>query len=187
MEKLSVSNIIFGCLLILLIIPKTRTFIQVNMQKLLSRVNSTSVISVEDQKVISEYTGQLKAINGKEDLDFNDLKGKVVFINFWATWCPPCIAEMQSLQELYDSYGNDVVFLFVTHDSSVKTNTFLEKNKYNMPCYSVKSALPKEFEHRTIPTTFIVNKQGNIVVEEKGAANWNSTKTHEIINQLLKE
>ena len=76
MEKLSISNIIFGCLLILLIIPKTRTFIQVNVQKLLSRVNSASVISIEDQKVITEYTGQLKAINGDQDIDFNDLKKK---------------------------------------------------------------------------------------------------------------
>lgn len=187
MKKLSTSNIIFGCLLVLLIIPKTRTLIQVNMQKVMGMISSTKVIATSEQKVITQYTGQLKSINGNENINFSDLKGKVVFVNFWATWCPPCIAEMQSLQELYDIYQDEVVFLFITNDNSEKTNAFLGKHNYTIPCYNQKTALPKEFEHRTIPTTFIVNKKGNIVVKENGAVNWNSEQVHGIVNQLLKE
>lgn len=187
MKKISTSNIIFGCLLVLLIIPKTRTLIQVNMQKVMGMMSSTKVIAASEQKVITQYTGQLKSINGNENVNFSNLKGKIVFINFWATWCPPCIAEMQSLQELYNIYQNDVVFLFVTNEDSEKTNAFLRKHNYTVPCFNPKTALPKEFEHTTIPTTFIVNKQGKIVVKKNGTVNWNSEQVHGIVNQLLKE
>lgn len=187
MGKLKLNNIVFGTFLILLIIPKTRTFIQVNMHKMLAKISSTKTIDANEQKTITEYTGKLNAINTSENIDFSDLKGKVVFINFWATWCPPCIAEMQSLQDLYNKYEDEVVFLFVTNDSAVKTNAFLQKHNYTLPSYTIKTALPNAFEHSTIPTTYIVNKKGNIVVEKKGAVNWNSEQVYETIDLLLKE
>ena len=187
MKKLKPSNLIFGIVLILVIIPKTRTFIQVNMHRVWAKISSVNVIDAEEQKTIIEYSGKLNAINTSENIDFRSLKGKVVFVNFWATWCPPCIAEMQSLQDLYNTYTNEVVFLFVTNDSSEKTNAFLQKHNYTIPCYHIGKALPRAFEHSVIPSTFIVNKQGNIVIEKDGAVNWNSEQVHEVINQLLKE
>ena len=94
---------------------------------------------------------------------------------------------MQSLQDLYNKYEDEVVFLFVTNDSAVKTNAFLQKHNYTLPSYTIKTALPNAFEHSTIPTTYIVNKKGNIVVEKKGAVNWNSEQVYETIDLLLKE
>lgn len=186
MEKLNISNLVFGVLLLLLTIPKTRAIIQVNLHTMFSKMSSAKVIAAEDQKTITIYTGQLQAINTGKNIDFADLKGKVVFVNFWATWCPPCIAEMPSLQELYKAYGNEVVFLFVTNDSAEKINSFLHKNEYTFPCYNIKTVLPNEFRHSEIPSTYIVNKQGNIVVQKIGATNWNSKNMHKTINELLK-
>lgn len=185
-SMLSPSNIVFGVLLILLVIPKTRSFIQVSIHTLLGKINTIKVVLAEEQKTII-YTGQLSGINTNSNIDFIDLKGKVIFINFWATWCPPCIAEMQSLQDLYSEYQDEVIFLFVTNDASEKTNVFLRKHNYTMPCYNPKTTLPLAFGHSAIPTTYVVNKQGKIVIEKEGAINWNKGQVHNIINQLLKE
>lgn len=72
-----------------------------------------------------------------QQIDAANLKGKVVFINFWATWCPPCIAEMPSIDKLYQRFrGNDqIVFLMVDVDNQiVKSEAFMVKKNWASPC-----------------------------------------------------
>ena len=181
------SNIVFGVLIVLMLVPKTKSFIQENIHKVIGKINPPSVIAVSEQETIGEYQGQLRGLNNSNVIDFEDLKDKVVFVNFWATWCPPCVAEMGSLQELYTKYGNDVVFLFVTNDTADVTNEFLKDHNYTMPCYTKTSDLPDILSHRSIPNTFIINKEGNIVLHKVGGADWNSKKIQLIIKDLIKE
>jgi len=170
-----------------MIIPRTRSFIQQNLHKAIGIINPPTVIDSNKQKTIESFKGQLKAINKDQNIDFKDLQGKIILVNFWATWCPPCVSEMPSMQKLYNSYKDDVVFLFITNDSAKTTNDFLEENDYSMPCYNLSASLPEELSHDSYPTTFLINKKGNIVVNKTGGADWNGKHIKTIINQLVKE
>jgi len=184
MKKLNKSNLFFGIFIILLLIPTSRNFIQVNLQRLVAKITPPSTIEAEKQKTLSSYNIQFKGIN-TPNLNLDNTKGKIIFINFWATWCPPCIAEMPDLQTLYDAYNKDIIFAFVTNDNQRKINTFLTKEKLTLPIYKHLSKIPKELDYNSLPTTFIIDKKGKIILHEIGAANWNSDKFHEKLNSLI--
>lgn len=187
MFKINPSDVFLGIIVMLMIIPRTRSFIQQNLHKAIGKINPPTAIEKNEQKTIELFEGQLKAINTNRDINFENLQGKVIFINFWATWCPPCVAEMASLQKLYDSHKGKAVFLFITSDSANTTNAFLRKNNYTMPCYNLESSLPKELSHKSYPTTYIIDTKGKIVINKTGGADWNTKQIKTIINQLVKE
>jgi thiol-disulfide isomerase/thioredoxin len=77
-----------------------------------------------------------------ELLTTESLKGKIVFINFWASWCPPCLAEMPSIQKLFDHYRNDSRIVFIMADADnkvVESTSFLRKRSIELPVYSTHS------------------------------------------------
>jgi len=92
LSKSKRNNIFFLVVIALLIIPQTRKPIQVVLHKGLA-LFGPSIESERNRKLITYQDWQLEDIGGNT-INFKDLKGKVVFLNFWATWCPPCIAEM---------------------------------------------------------------------------------------------
>jgi len=149
---------------------------------------SPSIVESNEQDKLSTYNWNLQP-EEKTDLDYNLLyeKDKVVIINIWATWCPPCVAEMPSFQLLYDDYKEKVAFVFVANDEREKVKNFLLKKGYSFPVYYQKTKAPKQLETSSIPVTFIIDKKGNIVVKETGAANWNSDKTRTLLDSLLAE
>ncbi|HUI32579.1 MAG TPA: TlpA disulfide reductase family protein [Dysgonamonadaceae bacterium] len=123
--------------------------------------------------------------NGKT-IALNDLKGKVVFINFWATWCPPCIAEMPSINELKAKFnGNEnIVFLMVDVDGKhKKAQAFMDKRKFDLPVYVPHSEIPKEYLGGAIPTTIILDKKGAIAARIEGGRDYSAP---EILNGLKK-
>ena len=120
----------------------------------------------------------------------NDLKGKVVFINFWATWCPPCIEEMPSINELKTKFaGNeDIVFLMVDVDGKYKkAQTFMNKRKFNLPVYVPHSEIPKEFLGGAIPTTVILDKKGAIAIRLEGGRDYSAPEMRRGLQQLIAE
>jgi thiol-disulfide isomerase/thioredoxin len=183
MNKLNLKNILFVVILVLLIIPQTRKPIQVMLHKGLA-LFSPSVEAEADSKVVHYASWQLQDVTGNA-IDFKDLKGKVVLINFWATWCPPCIAEMPNLQKLHDAYKDKVVFLFVSNEKKEKIEAFLSENKYSFNVFTPLEN-PSEFEVSSIPRTLLINKEGKIIIDKEGAANWNSETVRETLDDLLK-
>ena len=112
------------------------------------------------------------------------LKGKVVFINFWASWCPPCRAEMPDLQDLYLKLKDDkrFVFLFINEDEDPsKATSYLEKNRLMIPLLFVSGDVPNELFKGTLPTTVVLDKEGKIVLMHEGMARYNSA---DFLNQL---
>ncbi len=185
LSKSQKSNLVFLLVIAILIIPQTRKPIQVFLNKGLALI-SPSIEKKENQSTLKSYDWKLKDEDGHV-FDFQITKGKVVFINFWATWCPPCIAEMPSLQNLYSDYHDKVIFLFVTTDYYSEINTFLDKNKYNLKVYRPLSSGSNLFDISSIPRTFLIDKNGKIIIDESGAANWNSDKVRAVIDGLLNE
>ncbi|MFP4088780.1 MAG: TlpA family protein disulfide reductase [Cyclobacteriaceae bacterium] len=121
-------------------------------------------------------------------LEGEDLKGKTVFINFWASWCPPCVAEMPSIESLYNDVSQqnkDVVFLMISQDEDHKKATnFMKRKNFQMPLYFPISSFPAEFSHQSIPTTLVISPEGKVVYKKEGMANYDSQSFREFLLNL---
>ena len=181
--KIKKSNLVFLIALALLIIPQTRQPIQVLLHKGLALMKPVN-FNNEKLTKLDNYNWSLKDENNTI-YNFEEAKGKVVFINFWATWCPPCIAEMPSIQKLYEDYNNRVQFIFVTNDYFSEINPFLKKNNYSFKVFRPQEAYPDFFNISSIPRTYLIDKEGHVVIDEIGAVNWNSDAVRNKIDNLL--
>lgn len=182
--KKRIFNIAFYVLIVAIIFTPLGFKVKVFTNQIFS--GNPNTLKQEEQIVLQNYNW--KFVDAKENsFNFNDYQGKVVFINFWATWCPPCVAEMPSLQKLYTDYKNDVEFIFLASDKVKNVNTYLKENNFSFNVYYSNYKLPQELKHTVIPTTFVLNKSGKIIVKETGAKNWNSEKTRKLLDKLLKE
>ncbi|WP_225035709.1 TlpA family protein disulfide reductase [Winogradskyella sp. SM1960] len=118
-------------------------------------------------------------------VSLEDLKGKVIFMNFWATWCPPCVAEMPSINKLHNEMGDDVAFVMLSFDKDFKKAKAFNKRKgYDFPTYKLASNLPEMFESTALPTTFVIDAKGNLALTHKGMADYNTSKFKEFLNSL---
>ena len=180
------KNILFFGFLIFMFTPAgmpVRSLLIKGVSYITSRVENLE-IDKEDRMTLQDWDWKLMKDSG-EEVSLADYKGQVIIINNWATWCPPCVAEMPSLQKLYDTYKDKAVFLFVAHDKPEKVKLFLEKRKMHIPVYYPLENPPSQLSANSIPTTFIINKQGEIVVKKTGAADWNSGQIHKILDKYI--
>lgn len=173
------SNILFAILILLLLIPQTGKPIRVFVSRLVAF--SPSVESVEDRALLIDYNWTLYDLNDQET-NLKDFKGQKILINLWATWCPTCVAEMPSMQALYNDYKDKAEFLFVTLDDDKTLQKFLTKGNYSIPIYKPISNPPKQLRSSSVPTTFLINEEGAVLIKKVGAANWNSEKVRALLD-----
>jgi thiol-disulfide isomerase/thioredoxin len=117
----------------------------------------------------------------------DSLIGKIVFINFWATWCPPCRAEMPSLQSLYNKlrHDPDFVFLFVSEDESFEDAiSYFRQRKFDMPLVRSTGEVPQALYTGTLPTTIILGRSGEVIYKHEGMANYNTSRFIEELTAL---
>jgi thiol-disulfide isomerase/thioredoxin len=123
------------------------------------------------------------------DLDGNsiaikDFKGKRVLLNFWATWCTPCLKEMPSMEIAQELLKNEnYVFLFATTDNLEKINQFKKNNRYPFQFLQFKSTLDK-LKIYALPATFIYDTKGNQVKRIDGATEWDSKETLTLLRTI---
>jgi len=113
-----------------------------------------------------------------------------VFINFWASWCPPCRAEFPSIQKFYDQYkeNKDLVFITVNLDEEVDAGKiYLEKEQFSVPFLVPNGNIPNEYFSGSLPTTVVLDKAGKIRMHHAGMADYSKDSFYEEINQLLNE
>ena len=142
---------------------------------------------IKKEKTRAAYDFTLNQLDG-DTLNFEDLKGKVVFVNFWATWCAPCIAEMPSIDNLYEIYQDnpDVVFVMINTESKEdKVRKFMKKKKFKFPIYFPNASLiPRVYESKSIPTTFVIDKDGYIAYKKIGMASYDADNFVKFIARL---
>jgi thiol-disulfide isomerase/thioredoxin len=141
-------------------------------------------IEKEDQVYLNDFNWQLQDRKGQE-VNLKTFKGQVIVVNLWATWCPPCVAEMPSFQKLYNDYGDKVIFLFIANDDPDKVDRFLAKNGYELPVFFQTSSAPEAMSSNALPTTYIINSKGSIVASKVGAADWNSNRVRSLLDDQL--
>ncbi|MDT0691550.1 TlpA disulfide reductase family protein [Salegentibacter sp. F188] len=176
-------NIILIVIILALLIPQIRKPLQIFANKAFAF--SPSVTDEEDREQIASYDWVLEK-NNKERVDFSEYKDEVIIVNYWATWCPPCIAEMPSFQQLYDDYGDKVAFFFISGEDHETTTNFLKRKRYSFPSYRMLTTDPKPLDGFTLPTTYLIDKEGNIIIKKVGAADWNSASMRNTLDELLK-
>jgi len=177
--KKSLSNLLFIIAIGLLLYPPTREW---GMRQI---AFAPSVKNIDTAEKISSYNWELKGLN-TENINFSEFEDKVIFVNFWATWCPPCRAELPMIQKLYNEYNEKVAFVFVTNENWNTVSAFFDKNGYDLPVYNSLSTPPQKFtETNSIPASYLIGKNGAILISEVGAADWNSTKVHKLLDELI--
>lgn len=137
------------------------------------------------QKVAVNYDWTIKTLDGQE-VNMTEVKGKVVVLNFWATWCPPCVAEMPSIQRLYDTLKDEgIEFVCVSEEEQETVQKFVQEKGYTFPIYTMETERPEDFKGRGIPTTFILSKDGKIAFRHLGSAKWDDQTCIDFIKTLL--
>jgi len=179
-----ISDLVFILLIIGLLIPASRK----EISAFVSGLTAMSPGTLDEDKQLSVSNASLNWSVANQDgavFSLSDFQDKPIFLNFWATWCPPCIAEMPDIQDLYDNYGDRVAFLLVTDESPEKVNAFMQKKGFNMPVYYHQSGVSQEFATQSIPTTFVISPEQKIVIRKTGAAKWNSKKMHQLLDEMM--
>lgn len=145
-------------------------------------------------KMISEPATNfvLQNLEG-EEISLESLKGKVVVLDFWATWCPPCKASFPMMQKAQERFKEDenVVFYFVNtrekgEDKVAKAKSFLEKKGYDFKVlFDLDQAVYKSYKMRGIPTKFVIDPAGNIRFKSVGYRGGNDEKLIEELAQMI--
>lgn len=175
----------------MLVNPNVKAFVIQNLMKVglfqpsVPSVNQNSTPQVVSQESVQDVIFK----DGKGNtVSLSELKGKVVFLNFWATWCPPCIAEMPSINELKKRYKGkeEIVFLMVDADGDYQKSTkFMQKRGYDLPVSVAVSSVPDNIFDGSLPTTLILDKQGRLAFKHEGSADYKNQKIVDFIDQLL--
>ncbi|MEC3966071.1 TlpA disulfide reductase family protein [Flagellimonas halotolerans] len=184
--KEQIGNAIWILAIVLILFTPLGFYPRVWVNKIVATVISPSTVDKDEQTRLKNYNWNLVDLKGKST-NLQSKQGEVILVNVWATWCPPCVAELPGFVELYSDYKNKVEFAFVANDEKQKVEAFLKKKGYDLPVYFQASATPKELESSSIPVTYIIDKKGNVVVDKTGAANWNSDKTRSLLDKLISE
>lgn len=134
----------------------------------------------------AEYSWTLRGLDGKP-VSFEQFKGKPVFLNVWATWCPPCVREMPSIARLAaDPKLKGVAFVCVSVDEQTETvKRFLEGKGWPMTVLRAEG-LPSVFSTDGIPATFIIAPDGKVVASEVGSADWDEPEVVAMLEDLQK-
>ena len=178
------SNILLILFLLLMFIPQTRKPVQVALNRLISF--SPSEVPEGNREKLEDFDWELLQLDGKR-INIRQSKGEVVIVNLWATWCPPCIAEMPSFQKLYTDYANKVDFYFLSSEEPEALKRFLQKKGYSIPVYIPLAAGPEKLQSNSLPTSYLIAKNGEIVVKKTGSANWDAKTFRSTLDNLLEQ
>lgn len=140
-----------------------------------SKKENDGIINLVDVK-LSTLTGQSIAMD--------EFEGKVVFINFWATWCGPCIHEMPSIEKAQTLMkGKDVVFLLASNEELDQITRFSKKHDYDFRYVQLNNM--EELKIPALPTTFIFDAEGTLKFSETGSRMWDEPTNLELITKII--
>jgi len=180
------KNIVYFVLLVALLafmmIKPLRDFVseQMSMSPTVAKINNETLLSDEVLDI------DLKGIN-TSSTNLKNLRGKVLFLNFWGTWCPPCRTEWPTIQKLYDLKKDKLEFaLIAMQDQEDDVKKFLKENNYTVPVYIAESPLDPKILPVAFPTSYLIGKDGRILKKEDSSMDWSKDSVLEFIDNVTK-
>ncbi|GGG93163.1 hypothetical protein GCM10007415_30010 [Parapedobacter pyrenivorans] len=197
MKKVKISTILTVVLgafvVVLLFSPDTKAWVSRGLMKIGLFKPDLERVAENPEKASASVAGKPSVFfsDGEGNrIDAANQEGKVVFVNFWATWCPPCIAEMPSIDKLYQQFKDNeqIVFVMVDVDNQYeKSKQFMDSKKLSLPVHVPSGDIPDHWLGGAIPTTLILDKQGQIATKHEGMADYSRPEVADFINKLIAE
>lgn len=143
--------------------------------------SGTKNSNAENQNTTTLESIELKTLSG-EDVNMDEFKNKTVFINFWATWCKPCILEMPTIEKAQEQLkGRNVVFLLASNQSVEQIATFKDNRMFKLDYVQVQNF--DVLNIQALPATYIFNPQGQLVFSEVGFRMWDTAENIDLITK----
>lgn len=178
------TDILFYLLLLAILLPFSRKHVMTGMNR---AIMMRPAILPDNRQIPlgkSDYQWMLTGLDGNALL-LGSLQDRAVFLSFWATWCPPCRAELPDIQRLYERYGNRLAMVLATDEDPETLRAFLKDHNYTFPVYRFTSPPPGVFRSASIPTTFLITPDGKISVKKSGAARWDGKFFSAYLDRIL--
>ena len=148
-------------------------------------MESLSLVRLDEKIKVENFA--LKDLNDNV-VHLEDYRGKVIFLNFWTTWCPACLVEMPSMEKLYQEFKEkDFVILAVDmQENSEQVKKFKAKFKLSFPILlDTDGIVAAYFGVNAIPVTFFIDRAGYLYAAAMGARDWGSEDAVQLIKHLL--
>ena len=173
-----------SAIVVLVAVPGAKAFV-------LKGILRTGLLNAAGHKQAIANTADLSAvtfINAQGvPISLAALKGKVVVINSWATWCAPCVAEMGGLNALYNKLKADDRFVFIMADADndlAAASAFMTSRHYQLPVYQAANADASALLGTTLPTTIIIDREGRLRQKHEGIANYDNEEMKKFLLSL---
>ncbi|VAW12453.1 thiol:disulfide interchange protein tlpA [hydrothermal vent metagenome] len=147
---------------------------------------SPTEVATEERQTLSNYEWKLKDENWGF-FNFNRSMGKVVFINFWASWRLQCEAELKGIQTLYDTYGDRVDFYIVTNEERPPVEKYMARTGFTFPVTYLIIGKPAPLETQPVPSSYIIDKNGMVVIRTNGIKDWDNKTVQDLLDRLIAE
>ncbi len=147
---------------------------------------SPPVIEESKRERIDDYDWKLKDAEWNF-FNFEKSKGNVIFINLWASWRLPCEAELASIQKMYDKYQGKVDFYIITNENRPPVEAFMAKHGFTFPVTYLIIGEKTPINPDEVPSSYLIDKLGNIVIYKRKIADWNTTKVYSLLDELIAE
>lgn len=141
----------------------------------------------EEEAEPASYDLALRSLDG-EPAHMESFRGRTIFLNLWATWCAPCLAEMPYIQKLYEDVGDEgIVFITISTDEEADVaRQYIEAKGYTFPVYRVDGPMPALYRSPTLPTTWVISPEGKLATVHAGMANYNTRGFKRFLRSLAK-
>lgn len=190
----SISNLVLALaicfILLMVLVPNFKAGIIKGFMKIgffQPKIERTHIATALSQ---NNSSGLLLRNATGQELDLTSLKGKVIFINVWATWCGPCKAELPSINSLKIALQNDKNIKILTLDADGKPEkaaAFLQNQGLNLPVWTMSGKLPDFLSSSAIPLTVVLDKKGKVAFRHTGTSNYDNKNFKAFLRKLAEE
>ncbi len=181
-NKKTILNVLLIAFILSFFVTPMGHFGKVFLNRLFA--GTPQIIEETSRQQLDSYNWKLKDSNW-DYFNLQVSQGKVVFINFWASWRLPCEAELKGIQEIHDAYKDKVDFYIITNEERPPVEEFMRLKKFTFPVTYLIIGEPAPFEIMEPPATYIIDKKGFIVVKEEDIASWDTSKIRQLLDDLV--